>query len=232
MLSRSPELLVDASAVRQVPSLDGWLCSLRRVVFCFTQLSFLSGHTMAKQVYYNSKKKDHLKWLPALHLLEVALKLCRTTAVEEHEVEAEILFQKGTMYVGLGLPYIVWFFFFPSAKNRLLANLVMDSKNIDITEILVRTGTLWLLPIHLCKRTPVVWRLQRNKSQRCLVSVIITSASPHTKFYVWLKSAVGRVPRLAQCLSSGCWSQLLTDTVPGPQQGCRTDWFLLLMWEM
>ncbi|XP_040836382.1 cilia- and flagella-associated protein 54 [Ochotona curzoniae] len=53
------------------------------------------GHTMAKQVYYNSKKKDHLKWLPALHLLEVALKLCRTTAVEEHEVEAEILFQKG-----------------------------------------------------------------------------------------------------------------------------------------
>nr|XP_051701750.1 cilia- and flagella-associated protein 54 isoform X4 [Oryctolagus cuniculus] len=53
------------------------------------------GHTMAKQVYYNSRKKDHSKWLPALHLFEMALKLCRVTAVEEHEVEAEILFQKG-----------------------------------------------------------------------------------------------------------------------------------------
>ncbi|KAK2102406.1 Cilia- and flagella-associated protein 54 [Saguinus oedipus] len=49
---------------------------------------------MAKQVYYNNKRKDPSKWLPALHLFDVALKLCKATAAEEREVEAEILFQK------------------------------------------------------------------------------------------------------------------------------------------
>ncbi|GAB5574121.1 cilia- and flagella-associated protein 54 isoform X10 [Prionailurus iriomotensis] len=53
------------------------------------------GHTVAKQVYYTSKKKDPSKWLPALHLFEMARKLCKVAAAEEHEVEAEILFQKG-----------------------------------------------------------------------------------------------------------------------------------------
>ncbi|XP_055251962.1 cilia- and flagella-associated protein 54 isoform X3 [Moschus berezovskii] len=53
------------------------------------------GHTVAKQVYYTSKKKDSSKWLPALHFFEIALKLARTSGTEEHEVEAEILFQKG-----------------------------------------------------------------------------------------------------------------------------------------
>ncbi|XP_036106722.1 cilia- and flagella-associated protein 54 [Molossus molossus] len=53
------------------------------------------GHTVAKQTYYTSKKKDSSKWLPALQLFEIALKLCTTSATEEHEVEAEILFQKG-----------------------------------------------------------------------------------------------------------------------------------------
>ncbi|KAK7824929.1 hypothetical protein U0070_014135 [Myodes glareolus] len=47
------------------------------------------------QVYSSSKKKDITKWLPALHLFEVALKLCKSTAAEEQEVEAEILFRKG-----------------------------------------------------------------------------------------------------------------------------------------
>eukprot|EP00071_Canis_lupus_P025498 XP_022259055.1 cilia- and flagella-associated protein 54 isoform X3 [Canis lupus familiaris] len=53
------------------------------------------GHTLAKQVYYASKKKDPSKWFPALRLFEIALKLCKISATEEHEVEAEILFQKG-----------------------------------------------------------------------------------------------------------------------------------------
>ncbi|XP_044240443.2 cilia- and flagella-associated protein 54 isoform X1 [Ursus arctos] len=53
------------------------------------------GHTVAKQVYQASKKKDPSKWLPALHLFEIALKLCQVSAMEEPEVEAEILFQKG-----------------------------------------------------------------------------------------------------------------------------------------
>ncbi|XP_032972099.1 cilia- and flagella-associated protein 54 [Rhinolophus ferrumequinum] len=58
------------------------------------------GHTAAKQVYCSnnimkSKKKDPSKWFPALQLFEIALKLCKISATEEHEVEAEILFQKG-----------------------------------------------------------------------------------------------------------------------------------------
>lgn len=61
---------------------------------------FLVGHTVAKQVYQASKKKDPSKWLPALHLFEIALKLCQVSAMEEPEVEAEILFQKGKMYLG------------------------------------------------------------------------------------------------------------------------------------
>ncbi|XP_036093176.1 cilia- and flagella-associated protein 54 isoform X3 [Rousettus aegyptiacus] len=60
------------------------------------------GHTVAKQLYYNNniiknKKKDSLKWLPVLQLFEMALKLCKISATEEREVEAEILFQKGKM---------------------------------------------------------------------------------------------------------------------------------------
>ncbi|XP_037702863.1 cilia- and flagella-associated protein 54 isoform X3 [Choloepus didactylus] len=56
---------------------------------------FLLGHTVAKQIYYTIKKKDSSKWLPALHLFEMALELCKLSATEEHEVEAEILFLKG-----------------------------------------------------------------------------------------------------------------------------------------
>ncbi|ELK10356.1 hypothetical protein PAL_GLEAN10015517 [Pteropus alecto] len=57
------------------------------------------GHTVAKQLHYNNniiknKKKDPLNWLPALQLFEIALKLCKISATEEREVEAEILFQK------------------------------------------------------------------------------------------------------------------------------------------
>ncbi|XP_050605265.1 cilia- and flagella-associated protein 54 isoform X1 [Macaca thibetana thibetana] len=64
-------------------------------VMLLAKVKMRIGHTVAKQVYYKNKRKDPSKWLPALRLFDVALKLCRTTAVEEHEVEAEILFQKG-----------------------------------------------------------------------------------------------------------------------------------------
>lgn len=62
---------------------------------------------MAKQAYYSnnikSKKKDSAKWFPALQLFEIALMLCKTAAAAEYEVEAEILFQKGTMCLGAAL---------------------------------------------------------------------------------------------------------------------------------
>ncbi|KAL6084712.1 hypothetical protein STEG23_005795 [Scotinomys teguina] len=53
------------------------------------------GHTLSKQVYSNIKKKDTTKWQPALHIFEMALKLCQATSAEEYELEAEILFRKG-----------------------------------------------------------------------------------------------------------------------------------------
>ncbi|MBZ3883202.1 Cilia- and flagella-associated protein 54 [Sciurus carolinensis] len=64
-------------------------------VMLLAKVKMRIGHTLAKQVYYSNKKKDSSKWLPALHLFDIALGLCRITAMEEHEVEAEILFQKG-----------------------------------------------------------------------------------------------------------------------------------------
>uniref|UniRef100_A0A2K5ECA2 Cilia and flagella associated protein 54 n=1 Tax=Aotus nancymaae TaxID=37293 RepID=A0A2K5ECA2_AOTNA len=64
-------------------------------VMLLAKIKMRIGHTVAKQVYYNNKRKDPSKWLPALHLFDVALKLCKTTAAKEQEVEAEILFQKG-----------------------------------------------------------------------------------------------------------------------------------------
>lgn len=71
-------------------------------IVCFTfPIHCLSlGHKVAKQVYYTSKKKDSLKWSPALQLFETSLNLCKISATEEYEVEAEILFQKGKMYLG------------------------------------------------------------------------------------------------------------------------------------
>ena len=58
---------------------------------------------MAKQVYSGSKKKDIGKWLPVLHIFDMALKVCKATATEEYEVEAEILFQKGELYLAAEL---------------------------------------------------------------------------------------------------------------------------------
>ncbi|KAM4838472.1 cilia- and flagella-associated protein 54 [Urocitellus parryii] len=64
-------------------------------VMLLAKIKMRIGHTLAKQVYNSNKKKDSSKWLPALHLFDVALRLCKITAMEENEVEAEILFQKG-----------------------------------------------------------------------------------------------------------------------------------------
>uniref|UniRef100_A0A2K6GCW2 Cilia and flagella associated protein 54 n=1 Tax=Propithecus coquereli TaxID=379532 RepID=A0A2K6GCW2_PROCO len=64
-------------------------------VLLLAKIKMRIGHTVAKQVFYNHKRKDPSRWLPALHLFEMARKLCKTAAIQEHEVEAEILFQKG-----------------------------------------------------------------------------------------------------------------------------------------
>ncbi|XP_031204941.1 cilia- and flagella-associated protein 54 isoform X3 [Mastomys coucha] len=64
-------------------------------VMLLAKIKLRIGHTMAKQVYSSSKKKDISKWLPVLHIFDMALKVCKATAAEEYEVEAEILFQKG-----------------------------------------------------------------------------------------------------------------------------------------
>ncbi|XP_028638870.1 cilia- and flagella-associated protein 54 [Grammomys surdaster] len=64
-------------------------------VMLLAKIKLRIGHTLAKQVSFGSKKKDIGKWLPVLHIFDTALKICRATATEEYEVEAEILFQKG-----------------------------------------------------------------------------------------------------------------------------------------
>ncbi|XP_048196523.1 LOW QUALITY PROTEIN: cilia- and flagella-associated protein 54 [Perognathus longimembris pacificus] len=64
-------------------------------IMLLAKIKMRIGHTLAKQVYYTNRKKDFSKWLPALRLFEMALKLCKVSAIEECEVEAEILFQKG-----------------------------------------------------------------------------------------------------------------------------------------
>uniref|UniRef100_A0A286XXS5 Cilia and flagella associated protein 54 n=1 Tax=Cavia porcellus TaxID=10141 RepID=A0A286XXS5_CAVPO len=64
-------------------------------VMLLAKIKMRIGHTLAKQAHWSSKRKDSAKWVPALHLFETALRLCKTAAVEECEVEAEILFQKG-----------------------------------------------------------------------------------------------------------------------------------------
>ncbi|CAH7326520.1 Cfap54 [Phodopus roborovskii] len=64
-------------------------------VMLLAKIKLRIGHTLSKQVYSHSKKKDINRWLPALHIFEMALNLCQVTAAEEFEVEAEILFQKG-----------------------------------------------------------------------------------------------------------------------------------------
>lgn len=64
-------------------------------VMLLAKIKMRIGHTLAKQAYHSNKRKDSSKWVPALHLFEMALRLCKTTVVEEREVEAEILFQKG-----------------------------------------------------------------------------------------------------------------------------------------
>uniref|UniRef100_F6R292 Cilia and flagella associated protein 54 n=1 Tax=Ornithorhynchus anatinus TaxID=9258 RepID=F6R292_ORNAN len=53
------------------------------------------GYVLAKQVSCTAQRKDPRKWLPALQLLRTALELCRASAMEEFDLEAEILFQKG-----------------------------------------------------------------------------------------------------------------------------------------
>ncbi|XP_076776112.1 cilia- and flagella-associated protein 54 isoform X3 [Arvicanthis niloticus] len=64
-------------------------------VMLLAKIKLRIGHTLAKQVSFGGKRKDISKWLPVLHIFDMALKVCRATATEEYEVEAEILFQKG-----------------------------------------------------------------------------------------------------------------------------------------
>ncbi|XP_078006547.1 cilia- and flagella-associated protein 54 [Phascolarctos cinereus] len=54
------------------------------------------AHMLAKQVA-SSGKRDPSQWAPAIHLFEIALYHCRTAAIQEGELEAEILFEKGKL---------------------------------------------------------------------------------------------------------------------------------------
>ncbi|XP_036924021.1 cilia- and flagella-associated protein 54 [Sturnira hondurensis] len=102
------------------------------------------GHTMAKQVYYNSKKKDFSKWLPALQLFEIALKLCRISATDEHEVAAEILFQKGKIECQLLVEEKS-----PNSPLKSLCEAVQLSLNHDQNSGLIRDSYLEIALLYL-----------------------------------------------------------------------------------
>ncbi|XP_066213355.1 cilia- and flagella-associated protein 54 [Saccopteryx leptura] len=124
------------------------------------------GHTVAKQVYYTSKKKDSSKWLPALQLFETALKLCRMSATEEHEVEAEILFQKGKIECQITIDEKS-----PCAQLDSLCEAIQISLNHDQNSRLIRDSYLEiaLLYLHL--------RMAKN---RLAVPSLIPKASTRT----------------------------------------------------
>ncbi|XP_043823641.1 cilia- and flagella-associated protein 54 [Dromiciops gliroides] len=52
------------------------------------------AHMLAKKVA-SSEKRDPSQWESVIHLFEIALYHCRTAAIQENELEAEILFEKG-----------------------------------------------------------------------------------------------------------------------------------------
>ncbi|XP_072511744.1 cilia- and flagella-associated protein 54 isoform X2 [Notamacropus eugenii] len=54
------------------------------------------AHMLAKQVA-SSGKRDASQWASVIHLFEIALYHCRTAAIQEGELEAEILFEKGKL---------------------------------------------------------------------------------------------------------------------------------------
>ncbi|XP_054430479.1 cilia- and flagella-associated protein 54 [Pteronotus mesoamericanus] len=105
------------------------------------------GHTMAKQVYYNSKKKDSSKWLPALQLFETALKLCKVSATEEHEVEAEILFQKGKIECQILMEEK-----YPNSSLESLCEAIQLSLNHDQNSGLIRDSYLEIALLYLHMR--------------------------------------------------------------------------------
>ncbi|XP_074082731.1 cilia- and flagella-associated protein 54 isoform X3 [Macrotis lagotis] len=52
------------------------------------------AYVLAKQVA-SSQQRDPSQWASVIHLFEIALYHCRTAAIQEDELEAEILFEKG-----------------------------------------------------------------------------------------------------------------------------------------
>ncbi|XP_036879021.2 cilia- and flagella-associated protein 54 [Manis javanica] len=107
------------------------------------------GHTVAKQIYYSSKRKDPSKWLPALQLFEVALRLCKISATEEHEVEAEILFQKGKIERQILIEEK-----FPSSQFESLFEAVQLSLRSDQNSGLIRDSYLEMALLFLHMREP------------------------------------------------------------------------------
>ncbi|XP_014445728.1 cilia- and flagella-associated protein 54 [Tupaia chinensis] len=118
-------------------------------VMLLAKIKMRIGHTMAKQVYNNSRRKSSFKWLPALHLFEMALKLCKISAKEEHEVEAEILFQKGKIE-----RQIIMEDKSPTLQFESLLDAIQLSLKNDQNSGLIRDSYLEMALLYFHMRTP------------------------------------------------------------------------------
>ncbi|KAK2493447.1 hypothetical protein MC885_016606 [Smutsia gigantea] len=107
------------------------------------------GHTVAKQIYYTNKRKDPSKWLPSLQLFEVALRLCKISATKEHEVEAEILFQKGKIERQILIEEK-----FPSSQFESLYEAIQLSLRSGQNSGLIRDSYLEMALLFLHMREP------------------------------------------------------------------------------
>uniref|UniRef100_H0WSX3 Cilia and flagella associated protein 54 n=1 Tax=Otolemur garnettii TaxID=30611 RepID=H0WSX3_OTOGA len=117
-------------------------------VMLLAKIKMRIGHTMAKQIHYSYQKRDPPKWVPALHLFEMALVLCRTAAREESEVEAEVLFQKGKIERQVMMEEIS-----PTSQLESLYEAIQLSLRHDQNSELIRNSYLEmaLLYFHLMK---------------------------------------------------------------------------------
>ncbi|XP_013373994.1 PREDICTED: cilia- and flagella-associated protein 54 isoform X2 [Chinchilla lanigera] len=106
-------------------------------VMLLAKIKMRIGHTLAKKAYCSNKRKDSSKWVPALHLFETAWKLCKIAAVEECEVEAEILFQRGKIERQILMEEK-----FPSVKFESLCEAIQLSLKNDQNSGLIRDSYL------------------------------------------------------------------------------------------
>ncbi|EHB15134.1 hypothetical protein GW7_00731 [Heterocephalus glaber] len=189
-------------------------------VMLLAKIKMRIGHTLAKQAHYSNKRKDSLKWVPALHLFEMALRLCKTTAIEECEVEAEILFQKGKIERQILIEEKS-----PSVKFQSLCEAIQLSLKNDQNSGLIRDAYLEfaLLCFHL--------RIPKRKVSQTPSIVKVSEAVLAVNLLIGKKNArtdtvnqmvLPRIPEFATVDLLSSYTDYLLDNYQVTFQTCST----------